>query len=95
MRVKNKNLKLGAPVVFLQHGLFSDATFWVANREKSVAFQLAKAGYDVWMGNNRGNLYSRKNMNISPEKEPAQFFDYSFFELGEYDAVAQIDFVRS
>jgi lysosomal acid lipase/cholesteryl ester hydrolase len=46
------------------------------------------------MGNNRGNKYSRKNSRISPEKDYAEFFDYSFFELGKYDAPTQIDYVR-
>jgi len=46
---------------------------------------LSNAGYDVWLGNNRGNKYSRANTNFSPT-DKADFFDYSFFELGKYDA---------
>ena len=94
MRVTSPEMKSGAPVVFLQHGLFSSAETWIMDRAESVAFQLAKQGFDVWLGNNRGCYYSRRNRHLSPDKDRAQFFDYSFFELGKYDAPAQIDFVR-
>jgi pimeloyl-ACP methyl ester carboxylesterase len=75
----------GKPV-FLQHGLFSDADTWCLVKEKSLAYVLADAGYDVWLGNNRGNKYSRENTKFDPKSDAAKFFDYSFFELGKYDA---------
>jgi pimeloyl-ACP methyl ester carboxylesterase len=88
--------KAGAPVVFLQHGLFSSADWFVVSSNQSYAFQLAKMGYDVWLGNNRGTKYSRTHTKYNikdnrADREP--YFDYSFFELGQYDVPAQINFV--
>jgi hypothetical protein len=34
---------------------------------KAVAYVIANAGYDVWLGNNRGNIYSRKSENSDPD----------------------------
>ena len=49
---------------------------------------LASAGFDVWLGNNRGTRYSRKNTRLNPDTDASEFFKYSFFELGQYDAPA-------
>jgi len=94
MHITSKTVAADGPVVFLQHGLISSAETWIMNAENSPAFRLAREGFDVWLGNNRGTLYSRKNIHFSADKDPADFFNYSFYELGQYDAPAQIDFVR-
>lgn len=39
--------------VLLVHGLLQSAGAYCANDEDSLAFFLCKAGYDVWLGNNR------------------------------------------
>jgi pimeloyl-ACP methyl ester carboxylesterase len=81
------------PVVFLQHGMLSNSEAWVLNLGKSVAVKLAREGYDVWLGNNRGNIYSREHSTLNP-KEPADqkdYFDFSFYEMGKFDLPAMID----
>ena len=87
MRV-NKTSTPGATPVFVQHGLFGDASAWIMNTDKSLAFVLANAGYDVWLGNNRGSQYSRVNNNINIDTQTQQWFDFSFYDLGKYDAPA-------
>ena len=61
--------------------------------DKAPAFRLAEAGYDVWLGNNRGTTFSRKHEAFDAKKD-RNFWDFSFAELGMYDATAQIDYVR-
>lgn len=83
-----------APVVILQHGVTSSSDVFILNDpELSPGFRLVKAGYDVWLGNNRGNKYSRKHTKLDPDYNNAQFFDFSFQELAKYDVPAQVNFV--
>lgn len=69
----------------------------IYNKRKSVffflAFILADLGYDVWMGNIRGNTYSRKHKTLIPGVD-SKFWEYSFHEVGKYDLPATIDYVR-
>ena len=78
----------------MQHGLFSSADTWISRQSLSPAVRAAKAGYDVWLGNNRGTKYAREHSTLKATKHYSKYFDYSYFELGKFDAPAQIDFVR-
>jgi hypothetical protein len=40
---------------------------WVENdADKAIPFLLAEAGYDVWLGNNRGCEYGLQHVTLSP-----------------------------
>jgi len=70
VRVKKADLPKDAPVIMMQHGLFSSANNFVANHvEKAPAFIFANLGYDVWCGNNRGNMWSRKHTTLDPDTD--------------------------
>jgi len=87
----------GAPAVFLQHGLLDSADTWLVNpRNSSLAYILADAGYDVWMGNSRGNKYSRNNTKLSPNWPfDAPFWTFSFDDMAQYDVPTQVNHLLS
>jgi lysosomal acid lipase/cholesteryl ester hydrolase len=52
------------------HGLEDGADSWILSREdKSPGFVAAEAGYDVWVTNSRGNVYSRGHVRLN-ESDP-------------------------
>lgn len=65
--------------------------FLTFGRNTSSAYKFADAGYDVWIGNARGNTYSRQHMTINPD-DP-KFWDFSWHEVGIYDLPATIDYI--
>jgi lysosomal acid lipase/cholesteryl ester hydrolase len=74
------------------HSLEMDMMMWVMNApEVSPAFLLAKHGNDVWLGNNRGNIYSEKHVSL--DKKDRAFWDFDWEDMGTKDVPAWIDYV--
>ncbi|KAL0488862.1 triacylglycerol lipase [Acrasis kona] len=90
---KNKSDDVvSAPVVFLQHGLFNSACTWVVTGPKqALAFRLSDAGYDVWMGNNRGVQFSRSHKTHGVDN--VEYWKWSWYHMAKYDFPGQINYV--
>ena len=49
------------------------------------------AGFDVWLGNNRGNKYSKKSIHYSPNSR--KFWDYSLDDFAWHDIPDTIEYI--
>jgi len=85
------------PPVLLQHGLLDSSDTWIVNyRNASLGFVLADAGYDVWLGNTRGNKYSRNHTHLNPNFPLNwKFWAFTFDDMAKYDVPTLIDTVRN
>jgi len=86
---KSKSQK---PAVFLQHGLLDASSTWVVNfPAQSLGFILADKGFDVWLGNVRGNTYALHHVKYNKDQE--EFWNFSFDEMAICDIPAMVDYI--
>ncbi|XP_049875549.1 lipase 3-like [Pectinophora gossypiella] len=79
-------------IVYLEHGFLSNSDDWVVTGpDTGLAYLLADAGYDVWIGNARGNKHCQQHVRLSPDDEA--FWNFSWDEIGRYDLPAVIDYI--
>ena len=85
---------LEKPAVLFQHGILDSANAWVMHyTDVAPAFVAARAGYDVWLNNSRGNTYSRRHVSLDPELDKEEFWAFSWPEMGKYDTPAVVDYI--
>ncbi|KAI9045338.1 sterol esterase [Aspergillus affinis] len=80
-------------VVYLHHGLLMCSEVWVCltEEQRCLPFQLVERGYDVWLGNNRGNKYSKKSVKHSPLSN--EFWDFSIDQFAFHDIPDSINYI--
>ncbi|KAI9296939.1 putative triglyceride lipase-cholesterol esterase [Neoconidiobolus thromboides FSU 785] len=88
-----KKSKVNKPVVLLWHGFLMSSEVFVCkpNLLDNLAFWLVEQGYDVWLGNTRGNKYSQKHTTLSPLTQ--EFWDFSMDEFARYDLPSTVDMI--
>lgn len=81
------------PVVYLHHGLLMNSEVWVSltAEQRCLPFRLVEQGYDVWLGNNRGNKYSKKSMRCSPLSQ--NFWNFSIDQFAFFDVPDSIEYI--
>lgn len=89
---KGPNFVSGKPVAFIQHGFTQSSEGWMINDFKnSLPVKLIEAGFDLWLGNNRGTKYSQVSDKWTMAEK--QYWEFSFQQMGAYDAPAQLGYV--
>ncbi|KAI1333364.1 sterol esterase [Xylariaceae sp. FL0255] len=83
-RLKDPNQKPKFPVL-LMHGLLQSAGAYCVNDDDSLAFYLCKAGYDVWLGNNRCGFKPR---HVLLEYSDPRMWNWNIRQMGVFDLSA-------
>uniref|UniRef100_A0A182PJJ9 Lipase n=1 Tax=Anopheles epiroticus TaxID=199890 RepID=A0A182PJJ9_9DIPT len=92
VRIPRKS-STAAPVLII-HGLLSSSVDWtVQGPERSFSFLASDAGYDVWLGNVRGNTFSKEHTKLDTKSR--EYWRFSFHEIGLYDLPAMVDYIRA
>ena len=82
-------------IIFMQHGLADTAWTFFQLEEKSLPFLLLNEGYDVWLGNLRGNIFSNKHISKDPKESKSGYYDYSIDNFITSDLPAMVNFIKS
>lgn len=91
--MKNGKPNEGGKVIYLHHGLLMSSEIWLTMLNKSLNLPLIlyELGYDVWLGNNRGNKYCQKHLFLSTKLEA--FWNFSIDEFALFDIPSNINYI--
>ncbi|KAK9466901.1 Alpha/Beta hydrolase protein [Lipomyces arxii] len=76
--------------VLLVHGLLQSAGAFCVNENDSLAFQLCKSGYDVWLGNNRCGFNYK---HVEYAYNDPRMWNWDVVDMGTRDIPAFVDYI--
>ncbi len=91
--VSDSTSSVDKPVVYLHHGLLTNSELFVLGDTTSrcLPFRLIEEGYDVWLGNNRGNKYSQRHLKYTTKDD--RFWNFSLDEFALFDIPDTINYI--
>ncbi|EAR90444.2 Ab-hydrolase associated lipase region protein (macronuclear) [Tetrahymena thermophila SB210] len=93
IQAKNSTIQSNLPAVYFQHGLGdSSDTICLNNEEIAPGLMIANAGYDLWLGNSRGNRYSMNHTIYS--SNDTQFWQFTYQHIAHYDLPAAFEYIK-
>jgi lysosomal acid lipase/cholesteryl ester hydrolase len=78
----------GKGTILFLHGMFESSSMTLTSGLSSLPLKLQSLGYNVFLGNVRGNIYGLNHETMSPWDD--EFWDFSILEHGRYDFSAMI-----
>lgn len=93
--VSNSGAQAGGykPPLLMVHGFTDSGDSFVANKHDSVAFIIARGGYDVWICNMRGTKYALGHTKWNAQTD-SEYWHFSYFDQGRYDIPAYIEHIK-
>uniref|UniRef100_T1J8T3 Partial AB-hydrolase lipase domain-containing protein n=1 Tax=Strigamia maritima TaxID=126957 RepID=T1J8T3_STRMM len=79
------------PVLILSGIGSTPQVFALHNMSLGIAYFLMNNGYDVWLGNFRGNL--KYSHHVKYSQSDSEFWNFSWEEMADYDLPSIIDYV--
>ncbi|XP_018010976.1 lipase member N [Hyalella azteca] len=79
-------------VVLLMTSVISSSSDFILDAPDSLGYVLADAGYDVWLGSNRGTREGRNHTRLNPDKDK-RFWNFSLDEIARYDYPALASYI--
>ena len=83
--------------VLLLHTAFSDCLDWLNSDDPaidSIPLQLAKSGFDVWLGCRRGTFLSRTHQTLDADDDAEEYWNFDTQTVGENDTPAMVQKIK-
>jgi lysosomal acid lipase/cholesteryl ester hydrolase len=65
------------------------------SEHESLPFILSNGGFDVWLMNNRGTLFSRGHVHYDSNQLSSDYWDFTFHDMAKHDLKATISYIKS